>query len=147
MCEARNCVQKIMYLLRKIQGSLNCHMQSSAESLGLTTSQFMVMFEIYNNKDISLIELSEKLDLPKSSVSRLVDQLVNQEIVIREIPKENRRTVKLSINPEFLKKRDVCDMTSGINDSIAADLEPQKADAIIAALEDLISVIKSKKND
>ena len=146
MCEARNCVQKIMYLLRKIQGNLNCQMQSSAESFGLTTSQFMVMFEIYNNKDISLIELSEKLDLPKSSVSRLVDQLVNQEIVIREIPKENRRTIKLSISDEFLKKKDVLDITSGLNDSIATDLEPEKADAIILALEELISVIKSKKN-
>lgn len=146
MCEARNCVQKIMYLLRKIQGNLNCQMQSSAKSFGLTTSQFMVMFEIYNNKGISLIELSERLDLPKSSVSRLVDQLVNQEIVIREIPKENRRTVKLSICPEFLKKKDVCDITSEINDSIAKDLQPQKADEIILALEELISVIKSKKS-
>ncbi|AWK52086.1 MarR family transcriptional regulator [Clostridium beijerinckii] len=146
MCEARNCVQKIMYLLRKIQGNLNCQMQSGAENFGLTTSQFMVMFEIYNNKGISLIELSERLDLPKSSVSRLVDQLVNQEIVIREIPKENRRTVKLSISPEFLKNKDVCDITSEINDSIAKDLEPQKADAIISALEELISVIKSKKS-
>jgi len=147
MCEARNCVQKIMYLLRKIQGNLNCKMQSSAESFGLTTSQFMVMFEIYNNKYISLIELSERLDLPKSSVSRLVDQLVNQEIVIREIPKENRRTVKLSISPEFLEKKDVCDITSELSNSIAEDLEPQKADAIISALEDLISVIKSKRDD
>jgi len=146
MCEARNCVQKIMYLLRKIQGNLNCQMQSGAENFGLTTSQFMVMFEIYNNKGISLIELSERLDLPKSSVSRLVDQLVNQEIVIREIPKENRRTVKLSISPEFLKNKDVCDITSEINDSIAKDLEPQKADEIISALEELISVIKSKKS-
>ena len=146
MCEARNCVQKIMYLLRKIQGNLNCQMQSSAKSFGLTTSQFMVMFEIYNNKDISLIELSQKLDLPKSSVSRLVDQLVNQEIVIREIPKENRRTIKLSISDEFLKKKDVLDITSERNDSIATDLEPEKADAIILALEELISVIKSKKN-
>ena len=146
MCEARNCVQKIMYLLRKIQGNLNCQMQSSAESFGLTTSQFMVMFEIYNNKDISLIELSEKLDLPKSSVSRLVDQLVNQEIVIREIPKENRRTIKLSISDEFLKKKDVLDITSELNDSIATDLEPKKADEIISALEELSSVIKSKKN-
>ena len=146
MCEARNCVQKIMYLLRKIQGNLNCQMQSSAKSFGLTTSQFMVMFEIYNNKDISLIELSEKLDLHKSSVSRLVDQLVNQEIVIREIPKENRRIIKLSISDEFLKKKDVLDITSELNDSIATDLEPEKADAIILALEELISVIKSKKN-
>jgi DNA-binding MarR family transcriptional regulator len=146
MCEARNCVQKIMYLLRKIQGNLNCQMQSSAKSFGLTTSQFMVMFEIYNNKNISLIELSEKLDLPKSSVSRLVDQLVNQEIVIREIPKENRRIIKLSISDEFLKKKDVLDITSELNDSIATDLEPEKADAIISALEELISVIKSKKS-
>lgn len=146
MCKANSCIQKIMNLLRVIQGNLNCHMQSSAESFGLTTSQFMVMFEIYNNEDISLIDLSQKLDLPKSSVSRLVDQLVKQEIVIRKIPKENRRTVKLSIASEFIQKKDVSNIASGLNDSIIGNLEPQKADQIISALEDLILVIKSKKS-
>jgi len=135
-----------MNLVRVIQGNLNCDMQSKAENLGLTTSQFMVMFEIYNNEDISLIDLSQKLDLPKSSVSRLVDQLVNQEIVIREIPKENRRTVKLSVSPKFLQKKDISDMTDELNNSIMGNLEPQKADQIISTLEELISVIKSKKS-
>jgi MarR family transcriptional regulator, organic hydroperoxide resistance regulator len=143
MCNSPCCIQKIMNLLRTIQGSLNCHLQSNAEGFGLTTSQFMVMFEIYHNKDISLIELSEKLDLPKSSVSRLVDQLVNQGIVIREIPKENRRTVNLSISPEFLKDKDLSDITNTLNDSIIGNIEPQKTDKIIAALEELISVIKN----
>ncbi|MBL4933224.1 MULTISPECIES: MarR family winged helix-turn-helix transcriptional regulator [Clostridium] len=147
MCKGTNCIHKIMNLLRVIQGSLNGHIESSAENLGITTSQFMVMFEIYNNKDISLIELSEKLDLPKSSVSRLVDQLVNKEIVIREIPKENRRTVKLSISPEFLKSTDVCNITSELNESIIGDLEPQKTEAIISALEDLILVLKKKSTN
>lgn len=145
MCKAGNCVEKIMYLLRKIQGNINCKIQSSAESFGLSSSQFMVMFEIYNNKDISLNELSERLDLPKSSVSRLVDQLVNKDIVVREIPIENRRIVKLSISSEFLNKKNVCNMRSEISNSIAEDLDPQKADEIISALENLISVIKSKK--
>jgi MarR family transcriptional regulator, organic hydroperoxide resistance regulator len=143
MCNSPCCIQKIMNLLRTIQGSLNCHMKSNAENLGLTTSQFMVMFEIYHNKDISLIELSEKLDLPKSSVSRLVDQLVNHGIIIREIPKENRRTVKLSISPVFLQNKNVSDITNKLNDSIIGSLEPQQADKIISALEELISVIKS----
>ena len=146
MCKANSCIEKIMNLVRVIQGNLNCHMQSKAENLGLTTSQFMVMFEIYNNEDISLIDLSQKLDLPKSSVSRLVDQLVNQEIVIREIPKENRRTVKLSVSPKFLQKKDISDMTDELNNSIMGNLEPQKADQIISTLEELISVIKSKKS-
>jgi MarR family transcriptional regulator, organic hydroperoxide resistance regulator len=87
MCNSVCCIQKIMSLLRSIQGSLNNHISLNAESSGLTNSQFMVMFEIYNNKNISLNELSTRLDLPKSSLSRIVDQLVNKSIVKREVPK------------------------------------------------------------
>lgn len=141
MCEERCGIQRIMHLLRTIQGKLNCHMQSSAKDFGLTASQFMVMFEIYNNENISLNELSENLELPKSSVSRLVDQLVNQEIVIREIPKENRRTVRLFISPEFLNRADVTEVSNHLNDPIKVSLEPQRAEQIITALEELSEII------
>lgn len=142
MCEERCSIQKIMQLLRTIQGKLNCHIESNAQKFGLTTSQFMVMFEIYNHKDISLNELSEKLELPKSSVSRLVDQLVNHGIVMREIPKENRRTVKLSIASDFLEKANVNRISDDLEDNLAVGLEPQRVERIISALEELSSVIK-----
>lgn len=142
MCNSCNCFEQILKLLRSIQGSLNNNMKSNAEDFGLNTTEFMVMFEIYNNEGISLNSLSKMLNLPKSSVSRIVDQLVEKSIVYRIIPEENRRTIKLSINKDFLKSKEVMDMNKEINDKLLENIAPDKADRIISALEELKAIIK-----
>ncbi|MDP4144753.1 MAG: MarR family transcriptional regulator [Bacillota bacterium] len=138
MCNSCSCVEKILKLIRSIQGSLNCTMQNSAKNYGLNTTEFMVMFEIYNNEGISLNELSKLLQLPKSSVSRIVDQLVTKEIISRLIPAENRRMIKLFVNRGFLESKEV----KNIHKELLQDIEPAKADRIISALEELKSIIK-----
>ena len=141
MCNSRQNTHKILDLLRNIQGGLKCHMVSSAENFGLTVAQFMIMYEIYNHKYISLNELCIKLDLPKSSVSRIVDQLVNKGVILREIPKDNRRTVKLSMVEEFLKNEKISNINNKLNEIITLDMEPIKSQRIISALEELNSIL------
>lgn len=142
MCNSKNCSFKIMSLIRNIQGALNCNVASDAKKLGLTVSQLMVIYEIYNNKDISLKDLSIRLDLPKSSVSRIVEQLVTMGAVNREIPKENRRVVRLSVPTEFLAREDLLNINDKITGIIIDEIEPQKSERIIAALEELNSLLK-----
>ena len=71
-----------------------------------TAPQSMAIRQLYNTPYITLKELSEKLDLSKGTVSGIIDRLENQGIVIREIPKENRRTVRLSLSPKFIEDVD-----------------------------------------
>jgi DNA-binding MarR family transcriptional regulator len=142
MCNSCNCFEKILKLLRSIQGSLNYHMKNNAENYGLNTTEFMVMFEIYNNEGISLNGLSKMLNLPKSSVSRTVDSLVEKGTITRIIPKENRRIVQLSINKDFLASREIVDINKEINDKLLNNVDTDKVDRIIKALEDLKSIIK-----
>jgi MarR family transcriptional regulator, organic hydroperoxide resistance regulator len=137
-----NCFEKILKLIRDIQASLNCRMNDSAKNYGLSTTEFMLMFEIYNKEGISLNDLSKALDLPKSSVSRIVDQLVCKEIVSRIIPNENRRMVKLYINQDFLKSKEVEDLRKELSDKLLKDVDSDRADRIISALEELKSIIK-----
>lgn len=120
-------------------------MLADAKNYGLSISQFMVMYEVYHNEGISLNDLSTKLDLPKSSVSRLVDQLVNSEIIVREIPKENRRIVKLSMSPIFLQNKNIKDMNVQFNETLSVRLGQDKAEKIIYALEELNNIIGTDK--
>lgn len=62
----------------------------------LSVSQVMTLQELEHNK-ITLMELSAKLLLERSSVSRLVDQLVKEGFINRETNSENRREVLLSL--------------------------------------------------
>jgi len=145
MCNYGQNTHKILDLLRNIQGGLKCHMVSSAENFGLTVTQFMIMYEIYNHKYISLNELCIKLDLPKSSVSRIVDQLVNKGVILREIPKDNRRTVKLSMVEEFLKTIEISKINNKLNEVVTLNIEPNKCKRIISVLEELNSILTCEK--
>lgn len=142
MCNSCNCFEKIIKLVRSIQGCLEDQIKDNAQNFGLSTTEFMVMFEIYNNEGISLKELCKILNLPKSSVSRIVDQLVEKEIISRIIPKENRRTVKLFINKDFLESNEVMNINKDLNDKIMERTNDAKVDRIISALEELKSIIK-----
>jgi DNA-binding MarR family transcriptional regulator len=142
MCNSCNTFEKILKLLRAIQGNVNNQMKASAENCGVNTTEFMVMFEIYNNEGISLNDLSKLLNLPKSSVSRIVDGLVAKDIICRLIPPENRRTVKLSLNEDYLKGKELIGINKKLNDKLHESLDRDKFDLIIHALEELKSIIK-----
>ena len=141
MCCLGSCAGKLMALFKSIQGCL----KSISEEFELTVPEMMIMLELYENKVLSLNELSEKIQLPKSSASRIIDQLVSKGYVIRKIPEENRRTVELSISPECLDCIDVTCINDKFDDLIMGGLEPEKAQRMILALEELNSTLKSSK--
>jgi MarR family transcriptional regulator, organic hydroperoxide resistance regulator len=136
-----SCAQKLISLFKSIQGCL----KSISQEFELTVPEMMIMFELYENKTMSLNELSEKIELPKSSVSRIVDQLVNRGYVIREIPRENRRVVELSIALKCLECIDVACINDRFNDVVIGGLEKEKADKMISALEELSFTLKQNK--
>lgn len=72
-----------------------------------TAPQGMAIRQLKRTSHITLKELSEALSLSKSTVSGIVDRLEKQGIVVREIPEDNRRIVRLSLSPEFIKDTDI----------------------------------------
>jgi len=50
--------------------------------------------------EITLKEITDKLNLPKSTVSVNVDSLVNLELIDRKITEENRREIHLTSTPK-----------------------------------------------
>lgn len=62
----------------------------------LSVSQVMTLQELELHQ-LTLMELSNKLQLERSSVSRLVDQLVKEGFINRETNAKNRREVLLSL--------------------------------------------------
>lgn len=62
----------------------------------LSLSQVFALQEL-ENRTLTVTELAEKLELERSSVSRLVDGLVKGGFVQRELNESNRREVILSL--------------------------------------------------
>ena len=72
---------------------------------GVTLSQCHALMELSKEDNLSLNLLSEKLSVDKSAVSRTIENLVNKDLVVRKIPKENRRVTNLKLTKMGI---DVC---------------------------------------
>lgn len=92
--DSDNLRELIRVLVRKL-GILD---KSEVECSGTTISKCHAIVEIGRAKEISLNELAKLLELDKSTMSRTINNLVSEEIVIRHLDENDRRyiTIKLS---------------------------------------------------
>ena len=95
---------EIQNLIRTINKNLRDYIMNVFKDYNITIPQMMLLKELYFNPDISLHELSEKLSLSNSTVSGIVDRLVKHNFITREIPENNRRSVRLNLSPDARKK-------------------------------------------
>jgi DNA-binding MarR family transcriptional regulator len=89
-------VRKFRENIRHIERELSIQVNTTCCE-GVTIAQCHTLLELQSHDSINLNELSEKLYLDKSTVSRTVDGLVKNGTVNRIVPKENRRKVMISL--------------------------------------------------
>ncbi|WP_297421914.1 MarR family winged helix-turn-helix transcriptional regulator [Clostridium sp.] len=76
-----------------ICGALARFSSQNADSLGLTLQQMGILNIVSAFPEITLKGITDKLNLPKSTVSVNVNNLVNLELVKRTIIKKDRREI------------------------------------------------------
>jgi DNA-binding MarR family transcriptional regulator len=137
-------MEKIMNLMKFLQRRTREIAAQKFKTCGYTLQQLTVMFTLYETPNIMLQELSEKMGLTKSTVSSIIERMANQGIIIREIPKDNRRTIRLSLSPQFVEHhRRLLDKNAIFDDLFNFhDVSIEDADAIINALEKVSNIMK-----
>jgi DNA-binding MarR family transcriptional regulator len=133
---------RINQLLRCLQKSLRDKLFEESRRYGFTAPQLGVIFSLYKKPYITLNELCELIYLSKSTVSGIVDRLVAQNVVIREIPEDNRRIVQLSLTPEFVKDNDLLTLKERYIVDTLHEAAPEELEQIIAGLEKLYALVK-----
>lgn len=71
--------------------------KSEASCCGTTIGQCHSIIEIGAAQEISLNELADILKLDNSTLSRTVNNLVDQQLVLREIDPQDRRYIKMKL--------------------------------------------------
>ncbi|WP_160688028.1 MarR family transcriptional regulator [Clostridium sp. C2-6-12] len=118
---AQKQADEIIEIFKNIKKAINFKSEESAKKYGFTAPQLGVIFHLHRMPSITLNDLSEHMLLTKSTVSGIVDRLEKQGVVTREIPKDNRRIVRLSISKEFKKNNDICKMKKEFITGFIAD--------------------------
>ncbi|ODA39895.1 Transcriptional regulator, MarR family [Desulfosporosinus sp. BG] len=120
-------------------------MCEKSRQYGFTGPQIGLIHGLHKNPFSTLNELSDYLGLSKSTVSGIVDRLVGQGVIIREIPENNRRIVRLSLSPEFETNNVLKELMNKYFADILKEASEEDIEKIISGLEILYTLIN--KND
>jgi DNA-binding MarR family transcriptional regulator len=83
--------------MRRLQRNLGWQSRNDAECCGVTIAQCHALLEIGKQEELSLVGLSELLNLDPSTLSRTIDHMVKSKLVERRISPEDRRYLNLSL--------------------------------------------------
>jgi DNA-binding MarR family transcriptional regulator len=121
---------------------MKTRMQRAASGMGFSAAQYQVMYELASAESISMHELVDRCGLPKSTLSRVVDQLVKRGVVKSTRPEDNRRVVILTVTDSYVKEKQKLKQT--VVEDISGRIPRGKTAAIKKNLEELYEIIRMK---
>lgn len=109
---------------------------------GLTVLQAQTLDEIAKRENLSMNELSEMMFLAPSTMTRVVDQLVEKRLVVREQEPGDRRVVCVRATDEGSQVRDVvtgCLLNA--QKEVLAKIRPEDRATVLYALRELVKAM------
>jgi len=128
--------QRLRETTRLLIRKLGVLERSEAVCCGITLTQCHAIVETGRKEQISVNELSELLNLDKSTVSRTVEQLVHNDIMVREPDRNDRRYVTLQLTNKGRQLfRDIEQRMEAYFAEILAFIPEDKHEQVIESLQ------------
>jgi DNA-binding MarR family transcriptional regulator len=117
---------------------LRNYIDHRAKSRGTTRAQWIVLYRLRQQEGLSQVDLADVLELQPISLVRLLDRLVEHDLLERRHDPKDRRANRLFLTASG---RQLVDDLDSLRDSIAAEvLQDAPAVAIETSLETLRAV-------
>ncbi|ATW27779.1 MarR family winged helix-turn-helix transcriptional regulator [Candidatus Formimonas warabiya] len=140
-----NPAERVLVLFKGIQKMYKDQIFEKSRQYGFTGPQLGVLIGLHHKPFATLSEISQILGLSKSTVSGIVDRLVCQGAVVREIPEDNRRIVRLSLSEEFRKNNVLAELKSKYISDALKGASQDDLEKIITGLDILHKLMKEKR--
>lgn len=92
------CVDEVGLMIQKLVRAFQLFERDQIKTHGFTTSQCYAMLELYKSGSLTMNELSEKMNLNSSTMTRILDNLVRDKYVLREKDESDRRIVVVGLS-------------------------------------------------
>ncbi len=117
--------------------------EQMAKNLNLTVAEFKLLRCFRNDQVLSVSELAKRMDLSNSRLTRILDGLVEKELVIREPALKDRRKMELNLTAAGKNIQDEINKIYINTHKEILGLLPQGADdSVIFAMEKLRDAMK-----
>ena len=96
---------EILTRIINIREMLFNEVRSKFSQAGLTNTEIMILYDLkHRRKEAKASELAADLFLPLSTLTGIIDKMVDRGIILRERNVEDRRVVTIKLHPEFEKE-------------------------------------------
>jgi len=91
------CIDEVGLMIQKLVRVFQLFERDQTKAHGFTTSQCYTILELYKSESLSMNELSEKMNLNSSTMTRVLDNLVRDNYITRDKSESDRRIVIVSL--------------------------------------------------
>lgn len=132
--------------LRTLVRLLGLLEKSEAACCALSLTQCHALVEVGRNKSLSLNELAGQLQLDKSTLSRSVNQMVDESLFKRDLQSDDRRYVSIELTEKGQTLYDNTEQTmNNYYEKILESLPADKRSQVIESLELLNKALSDSK--
>jgi len=117
--------------------------QYFGKKYGLSMTEMMILFDTFYQKKATVTQLAESLGIPKSTVSRLVEQMVQKHVLNRIRPDDNRRIVEITVADDFSSELDLLRDDTAFQQVLEKHLPREIGQQAIGKLIELVGIINS----
>lgn len=133
-------------VVRVLVRNLGLLERSESGCCGVTLAQCHAIVEIGRSEETNLNSLAQLLNLDKSTISRTIDNLVNQGLALRQVCTENRRYISIKLTEKgYQIFRSIEKSMKDYYNKIISLVPGDKKDQVLESLQILIDIVKVNK--
>lgn len=135
------------YLMNRIIGSYNGHIRKDLRALGLTTTQMRALAVLSVMDGIQIRALADYAVVEQSTLSRAVDQLQFDGLVVRAADPQDNRGTRLSITPEGRRKfEQLWPVMARSYEALFSGIEESERMAFVGTLQKILLNVKEEEH-
>ncbi|WP_067844315.1 MarR family winged helix-turn-helix transcriptional regulator [Amphibacillus sediminis] len=133
--------------IRYINGVIKQKGREILKNYTITTPQFIALQWLLEDGDLTIGELSNKINLAFSTTTDLVDRMEKNNLVERRRDQKDRRVVRIHLLPEGKEIiHEVIEKRQAYLNVVLADVPGEQVDMLHSVLELLLEKMKSNLN-
>lgn len=130
----------IGYWLRCLSNFVHNSFALRLDKYSITVEQWVVLRTLFDKEGTSLQEAALTIGVDNSSLSRMIERLVQKELVVRDIHPKDRRTAVLSLTPKAKKLVPLLAQEADQNDSeFFKVIAPEKRDSLLNIIHEVLT--------
>ncbi|MBS4538990.1 winged helix-turn-helix transcriptional regulator [Clostridium sp. D2Q-11] len=137
------CIKEVRETTQKMVRVFQLFERDQIKVSGFTTSQCYSLIELLKSDGLTMNELSERMNLNTSTMTRIVDKLVRDKYLVRERYQEDRRVVVVKLSEKGRKASlDLNERLNQYYEKIIENLPEGKVEEVLDSVSLLLNAFE-----